>query len=305
MTVTMAAGGADVGGHGAVGINFVTRSGTNRFTGSAYEYYRAPELNSNYWFNERNDLPKNDVKLNQYGFRQGGPIRIPGLFDGRNKAFFFVNYEELRLPNNFSRTRTVLDPRAQQGWFRYNVDGRRRAASPRSQRADARAANGQLATIDPLVGRVLGYMNSAMHDDRHAERLERSAGQRLRVAEPGQSDGEAAGDQTRLQPEPESPAVGDVQPDLGGARSGSSEHQRSAVPDSTNYGKYISTRPARSFALRSTLSANLVSELRGGFTQGGASYFGQESSNGVHTFTDTERLRARSRRRQRRSAAPA
>ena len=77
VTVTMAAGGADVGGHGAVGINFVTRSGTNRFSGSAYEYLRAPELNSNYWFNERNSLPKNDVKLNQYGFRQGGPIMIP------------------------------------------------------------------------------------------------------------------------------------------------------------------------------------------------------------------------------------
>ena len=36
------------------------------------------------------------VLLNQYGFRTGGPIRIPKLFDGRDKAFFFVNYEGLR-----------------------------------------------------------------------------------------------------------------------------------------------------------------------------------------------------------------
>ncbi len=42
VTVTTAVGGADVGGHGAVSINFATRSGTNRFAGSAYEYFRAP-----------------------------------------------------------------------------------------------------------------------------------------------------------------------------------------------------------------------------------------------------------------------
>ena len=40
VTVTTAAGGADVGGHGAVSINFVTRQGTNRYSGSVYEYYR-------------------------------------------------------------------------------------------------------------------------------------------------------------------------------------------------------------------------------------------------------------------------
>ena len=58
--------------------------------------------------------------LNQYGFRQGGPIVMPGLYDGRGKAFFFFNYEELRLPNNFTRTRTMLNPTRSGGIFRYN-----------------------------------------------------------------------------------------------------------------------------------------------------------------------------------------
>src|SRR5262245_35003893 len=93
VSVVTAAGGANVGGSGAVSINFQTRSGTNRLSGTAYEYFRHPSLNTNNWLNERNGEPKNDVKLNQYGGRVGGPIVIPGLFDGRGKAFYMVHYE--------------------------------------------------------------------------------------------------------------------------------------------------------------------------------------------------------------------
>ena len=119
---TWTAGGTmPAGGYGPYrigrGPNFVTRQGTNRFLGSAYEYYRHPNLNSNYWFNTRDGLDRNDVRLNQFGSRVGGPIVIPGVYNGSGKAFFFVHHEELRLPNNASRTRTVLHPRAAQGWL--------------------------------------------------------------------------------------------------------------------------------------------------------------------------------------------
>src|SRR5262249_45951537 len=129
VSVSTATPEAQGGAQGAVQIKFVTRQGSNEFHGSVYEYHRNPVLNSNYWFNNR-DLPPDPntgkaprarVLFNQYGFRLGGPLEIPGLFNGRNKAFFFVNYEELRQPSQVNRQRTIFSSSAQQGVFRYNT----------------------------------------------------------------------------------------------------------------------------------------------------------------------------------------
>ena len=286
VTVTMAAGGADIGGHGAVGINFVTRSGTNKFSGSVYEYHRAPELNSNYWFNKRNNLPKNDVTLDQYGIRQGGPIVLPG-FDGREKAFFFLNYEELRLPNNFSRTRTVLHPRAQQGWFRYTATVNSVQEVREVNVLALAAANGQLATPDPLVGKVLGYINSSMQ----------TTGVVNATSDPLVNDyvWQSPGNQTEKQPViridynlSENHRVSGTYNQEWRVRD--PDHLNTGdrrFPASPNYSKVVQTKPARTVTLRSTLGQNMVSELRGGITRGDAQYFGQESSNGIATFADT------------------
>lgn len=283
VTVTTAVGGADVGGHGAVSINFATRSGTNTFSGSTYEYYRAPALNTNTWFNERNNLPKNDVKLNQYGIRQGGPIVIPGLYDGRGKAFFFANYEELRLPNNVSRTRRVLHPRAQEGWFRYTVGSEIREVNVLA----VAAANGQLATTDPTIMKTLGYINASMQ----------TTGVLNPSTEPMVNSyiWQSPGKQTEKQP------VVRIDYNLGANHRLSGTWNQIWVvrdPDhlnnndrrfatSPNYGKYVSGRPSRSITLRSTLANNLVNELRGGITRGGVGYFGRPETNGPQTFEDT------------------
>src|SRR4051812_28711016 len=152
VTVTTAGQGADATGGGAVQIKFVTRSGTNDFTGSGYEYYRSDRLNANTWFNNRNGVAKAKLKQNQFGFRAGGPIMLPG-FDGRNKAFFFVNYEELRQPSDTTRNRTILNPSAQAGNFCYsgrcvNVLG-------------LAAANQQIATVDPTIGALLADIRTS------------------------------------------------------------------------------------------------------------------------------------------------
>ena len=263
-------------------LSFVTRSGSNRFTGSAYEYFRAPELNSNYFFNKLNGLPKNDVTLNQYGFRQGGPIVLPGLFNGRDQAFFFVNYEELRLPNNFSRTRTVLTPSAQAGTFSYTTGSGVRQVNV----LDLAARNGQITALDPLVMRTLGFINTAMG----------TTGVRKDTSDPLLQDyvWQSPGNQREYQPvfrldynvstkhrltgtgnwqkvvrDPDHLNTGDVR-----------------FPGASNYSRYVSTRPIYSTSLRSTLGSNLVNEARGGITKGGASYFGENASNGPQTFAD-------------------
>ena len=102
-------------------------------------------FNTNYVFNEINHLPKNDVKLHTFGARVGGPILIPGLYDGRNKAFFFVHYEQIRFPNSFTRTRTVFNSRMYDGWFRYQFGNEVREVNL----LQLAAANGQISTTDP------------------------------------------------------------------------------------------------------------------------------------------------------------
>lgn len=127
VTVSSSNPGAESSGEGAFQIKFVTQGGTNGYHGGGYWYYRSPGLNANYWFNNR-DLtpdpithraPRTPVILNQPGFKVGGPISIPKLFNGKDKAFFFLNYEEYRLPESTLRTRTVLSTQAQSGIYRW------------------------------------------------------------------------------------------------------------------------------------------------------------------------------------------
>jgi Carboxypeptidase regulatory-like domain len=156
ITFSSAAQGADGTGMGASQIRFVTRSGTNDLRASVYHTHRSDELNANTWFNKRDGLEKAELLRNQPGFYVGGPVVLPG-FNGRNKAFFFVNYEELREPAGQRRTRTILSPDAQRGIFRYST-----AAGPREVNlfALAAAAN-QTSTPDPIVAQLLTDIRNA------------------------------------------------------------------------------------------------------------------------------------------------
>ena len=154
VSVTTAGQGADAG-QGAVQVKFVTRGGTNNYTGSGYWYYRSDKLNANTWFNNRSNTPKALLKQNQVGARFGGPLIIPGLLD-RGKAFFFGNYEELQQPSDTTRNRNLMKPSAQQGNFTYQ-------GVTVNVLAIGAANPGTAATssIDPTVAALLNDIRSA------------------------------------------------------------------------------------------------------------------------------------------------
>ena len=76
--------------------NVITKSGTNEFHGGVFEYLQNEALNAWHPFIKSETEPgqrKDKLQRNQFGGNLGGPVRIPGVFDGRNRAFFFAGYE--------------------------------------------------------------------------------------------------------------------------------------------------------------------------------------------------------------------
>ena len=88
---------AEYGRAGGAVINVVTKSGTNEFHGSLFEFYRDKSLNENSWVNKTAvpARPKSEYNYDQFGGSLGGPIQ-------RDKVFFFVNYDGQRneIPND-------------------------------------------------------------------------------------------------------------------------------------------------------------------------------------------------------------
>ena len=77
-------------------VNVATRSGTNEFRGTFWEFLRNDALNTRNFFappGQRRPV----LRYNQFGGAGGGPVLLPGLYKGRNRTFFFADYEGVRL----------------------------------------------------------------------------------------------------------------------------------------------------------------------------------------------------------------
>jgi hypothetical protein len=80
---------ADTGNVAGAVISNVIKSGSNRFRGNAFEFYRNSKMDANSWFNNRSSAAKPDRRQNIYGGTLGGPV-------APNKLFFFGNYQGTR-----------------------------------------------------------------------------------------------------------------------------------------------------------------------------------------------------------------
>ncbi len=91
-------------------INMVTRSGSNQFHGTAYEFLRNRVLNANTYFNNRGNVQRPAFTQNQYGGNIGGPIK-------KDKLFFFYGFEGFRLRQGQSFLTSVPSNAMRQGDF--------------------------------------------------------------------------------------------------------------------------------------------------------------------------------------------
>lgn len=89
---------AEFGQAGGGLFNITMKSGGNQFHGSAYEYFVNEALNAAYPYSNDGTGAKirNRQRRNDFGGTVGGPIRIPKIYNGRNRSFFFFSFEEFR-----------------------------------------------------------------------------------------------------------------------------------------------------------------------------------------------------------------
>jgi hypothetical protein len=152
-------------GRGTGQVQMVTRGGTNKFVGSAWEELRNGDLNANNWFNNAAGHntngtpldPRSGLKQNNYGVRFGGPLK-------KNKTFFNGIYEPFKTRNQNTVNETVYTPTALEGIFRFYpgvVNGNANSVAPTVNQAgqpiQPSAATGPLQSVN-VLGRSPNYL---------------------------------------------------------------------------------------------------------------------------------------------------
>ena len=97
-------------------VSVVTKSGSNQLHGSIFEFNRNDAFSANTYFNNKNGLPRDTLKRNQYGFAVGGPIK-------KDKIFWFTSYQGQKQTAGLSRAISTFTPEMLAGNFSHAGPG--------------------------------------------------------------------------------------------------------------------------------------------------------------------------------------
>ena len=98
---------AAIGGAGGAVVNATTKSGTNEFHGSAWDYFSNDALDAADFFDNAVALKRAELHKNQFGATLGGPLNIPNFYNGKNKTFFFADYQGTKFRQGIPTVATV------------------------------------------------------------------------------------------------------------------------------------------------------------------------------------------------------
>jgi hypothetical protein len=115
---------AEFGRNASGQVDVVTKSGTNKIHGSAYEFIRNNAFDANGYLNDYLGAKIGPYRYNVFGFSLGGPVVIPKVYDGRDKTFFFVSEEWQRIVQTLSQAAATV-PQASERMGDFSQSGQK------------------------------------------------------------------------------------------------------------------------------------------------------------------------------------
>ena len=149
---------AEFGRSGAAILNATIKQGGNQFHGDAWEFLRNDKFDAADFFEHGPGIKKGEFRYNEFGVSMGGPIVVPKLFNGRNKVFFFADYQGTRVRQGTIQTGTVpTAAEASSGYLNYSDLITDPSQSSLAARNDALGrAIGVGVFLDPATTRPVG-----------------------------------------------------------------------------------------------------------------------------------------------------
>jgi hypothetical protein len=98
---------AALGGASGAVVNATTKSGTNEFHGSAWEYFSNDATNAADFFDDAAALKRAELRRNQFGVSLAGPLDLGNFYNGKNRTFFFADYQGTKFRQGVPTVGTV------------------------------------------------------------------------------------------------------------------------------------------------------------------------------------------------------